>query len=162
MDNRYFNEYFSVGLNLICASAILFISLAVETGFFMPDEITRPLGIFVIFAGLFLSAWAMLYIKRGIFGIVKPRLNILIKDGPYRFIRHPFYLGAAISLAGVTVLFRNWLGLTGVFILFIPCEIYRAHFEDKALFDKFGIDWKEYAKNTGFIFPLLGRTKKPV
>lgn len=140
---------------MIAVGGIVFISLAVKSRFSMPKEIARPLGILITFAGLSLSVWAILYIKGGILGIVKPRLNILVKDGPYKFIRHPFYLGMAIIFTGVTVTLRNWLGLAGVFILFLPCEIYRAQFEDKALFRKFGVEWRDYANQTGFFLPFL-------
>ncbi len=153
--NHYFNEYLSIILNMIAVGGIVFISLAVKSRFSMPKEIERPLGILITFAGLFLSVWAMLYIKGGILGIVKPRLNILVKDGPYKFIRHPFYLGMTIIFLGVTVMLKSWLGLVGVFILLLPCEIYRAELEDNPLFPKFGVEWRDYVNHTGFFLPFL-------
>lgn len=51
--------------------------------------------------GLLLVLWAMITLGRS-FGIA-PADRGLVKDGPYRFVRHPMYLGELISLAGAVI-----------------------------------------------------------
>ena len=99
--------------------------------------------------------WASIYIKKAILGEIEPKLNILIKNGPYRFVRHPVYLGMTIALLGVPVSLGNWLGIIAVFLLFLPSEIYRAKLEEKKLAIKFGTEWENYVKKTNFILPFI-------
>ena len=51
--------------------------------------------------GLLLVLWAMVTLGRA-FGIA-PADRGLVNAGPYRFIRHPMYLGELISLAGAVI-----------------------------------------------------------
>jgi len=95
------------------------------------------------------------YIKKAILGEIEPKLNILIKNGPYRFIRHPVYLGMTIALLGVPLSLGSWLGIIAVFLLFLPSEIYRAKLEEKKLAIKFGTEWENYVKKTMFILPFI-------
>jgi len=92
-------------------------------------------------------------------GIVEPRLEVLVKDGPYRFVRHPVYLGNGIALVGVTILLRSWLGLLAVFLLFLPTELHRAKLEEQALAKKYGAEWESYAKRTSFFLPAFGPSR---
>jgi protein-S-isoprenylcysteine O-methyltransferase Ste14 len=92
-------------------------------------------------------------------GIIHSRLEILVKDGPYRYIRHPVCLGITIAFYGIPIAMRSWPGLIAVFLLFLPSKIYRAKLEEKALAKKFGGEWKSYALRTGFFLPFIGKSK---
>ena len=46
--------------------------------------------------------------------VVTRQESTLVTHGPYRWVRHPFYVTAALLMASVTVLTANWLiGLHG-------------------------------------------------
>jgi len=92
--------------------------------------------------------------KESFSGEVKPKLNVFIQTGPYKYVRHPVYLGTTIALIGVALSLRSWPGLASVFVLFLPAAIYRAKLEDRQLFKTFGEMWKNYQDTTGFIFPF--------
>ena len=87
---------------------------------------------------------------------MEPRLEYLVKNGPYRFISHPVYLGFTIAIIGPAVANRSWLGMIAALTLFLPIEIYRAKLEEKVLTEKFGSEWDNYVSQTGFIFPFIG------
>ncbi len=89
--------------------------------------------------------------------MVEETRGILVTNGPYRFVRHPVYLGLTVAILGIPVSLESWAGLVAVFVLFLPTEIYRARLEDRALALKFGEEWESYAKKTGFILPFLGK-----
>lgn len=101
--------------------------------------------------------YTTLYINGAFLSEVDPRLKVLVKDGPYRMVRHPVYLGMTIALARIPVALRSWAGLVGLLVLFLPSEIYRAMLEEKALSKNFGSEWDNYAAQTEFILPLIGR-----
>ena len=83
----------------------------------------------------------------------------LITDGPYKYIRHPLYIGAVMEVVGIPLIFNSYWTVLAAFFLFIPFEIYRAYFEERYLYELFGESYKEYAANTGAFFPRF--IKKP-
>jgi len=148
------NEYLPGILNGVTGAGILIISILVEFRFPISKEISKLTGYSLVAAGMLLFVWAATHIKGAILGEVKPKIDVLVQIGPYRYIRHPVYLGITIALIGVTVSGRSWPGLIGVFLLFLPTAIYRAKLEEQELSKKFGEEWENYKSNTGFILPI--------
>ena len=66
-------------------------------------------------------------------------------SGPYRWTRHPLYLGTTIIAAGIVIAARNWMvaALVGVYIVVPLWSAIRA--EEAHLRDKFGADYDAYA-----------------
>lgn len=151
------SEYTPSILNGVTGVVVILISFFVDLRFPISREIAKPLGLVIVFLGMALVLWATWHIREAFLGEVEPRLEVLVQDGPYRLLRHPVYLGMTVALAGLTLTTRSWPGLVGVFLLFLPSEIYRARLEENALFRKFGEEWEEYADQTGFFLPFSGR-----
>lgn len=141
-------------MNGLAGIAVLLISFLVELRIPMPLSAAKIIGIIVVYLGMALVVWATFHIRGAIRGMVKPRLSELVITGPYRFIRHPVYVGTTVALVGVTLSLRSWIGFLAVLILFLPSEIHRAKLEDKALAKEFGTKWDEYHKRTGFFYPI--------
>jgi protein-S-isoprenylcysteine O-methyltransferase Ste14 len=150
------NRYLPAILNIFSAIAVFLVSFLVDLRIPMSKGMAKVLGLIIVYAGMALVAWAAFYIKEAMAGVVEPRLEVLVKDGPYRFVRHPVYVGTAIALAGVTVVLRSWLGLLSVALLFLPTELHRAKLEEQALARKFGTEWEAYARQTNFFLPTFG------
>jgi protein-S-isoprenylcysteine O-methyltransferase Ste14 len=155
--NRNTNEYLPGILNGATAVGVMLVSFLVDLHLPLAQEVAKPLGMAVVAAGMAVALWAAAYIKEAFLGEVEPRLDGLVQSGPYRFVRHPVYLGITIALVGVTVALRSWPGMLGALLLFLPSEIYRAGLEERALSRRFGSEWKDYAARTGFILPRIGR-----
>lgn len=65
-----------------------------EQGAGLPEVIVAP----IMFAGFSLALLAKLYLNRS-FGLIAANRGVKVK-GPYRFVRHPMYLGYIIAQAG--------------------------------------------------------------
>lgn len=80
-----------------------------------------------------------------------PQARKLVTTGPYRFVRHPVYVGEILGALGLVV----WgfsIEKTLVFLLLIGCEIYRALQEEVLLREAF-YEYGEYAGRTKRFIP---------
>jgi protein-S-isoprenylcysteine O-methyltransferase Ste14 len=155
--NRNTDEYLPGILNGATAVGVMLVSFLIDLHLPMSKEVAKPVGMAVVAAGMAVALWATAHIKAAVLGEVEPRLDRLVQSGPYRFVRHPIYLGMTIALVGAALALRSWPGMLGALLLFLPSEIYRARLEERALSRRFGSEWKDYAARTGFILPRVGR-----
>jgi len=78
----------------------------------------------------------------------------LIKDGLYRHIRHPRYLGALTLGFGMVLLFRSWIG----FILLNPFTVVlllRIRDEEAFMKEEFELEWKSYCTESWRLIPYI-------
>lgn len=148
-------KYFPIVLNVSTAFFVILISFLNYFKFSGSIMNFKLLGIIIVYVGMGIFMWAAIYLKKAIMGIINPRLDIIVKNGPYKFCRHPVYFGITISMLGLAISLRSWIGIITVLFLFLPTEIHRAKLEEKAMAQKFGEEWFEYVKNTSFFFPFL-------
>lgn len=149
------DEYLAPILNGISGICVLAVSFYTPFQIPIQKSVAKPIGFIILYAGIMIVLLAATHIKSAMLGEVQPRLHILVKDGPYKFVRHPVYLGMTIAFFGAAFIMRNWLGIIGVFTLFLPSEIYRARLEEKALEKKFGDEWREYKNRIRFFLPTF-------
>src|SRR5688572_4724482 len=80
----------------------------------------------------------------------------LVTNGPYRWVRHPFYVTVAILLASVTLVTANWLiGVSSVVVLALLAL--RTPKEERMLIERFGQRYRDYMATTGRFVPRIGR-----
>ena len=80
----------------------------------------------------------------------------LVTQGPYRWVRHPFYVTAALLMASVTLLSANWLiGLSSFVVMALL--IARTPNEERKLIEKFGDEYRKYIATTGRFIPRIGK-----
>ena len=77
----------------------------------------------------------------------------LVVAGPYRYIRHPSYTGAILTLAGVGLGLANALSLTICLALPTIGYIRRIPHEEALLEGEFGKSYSEYAHRTRRLLP---------
>jgi protein-S-isoprenylcysteine O-methyltransferase Ste14 len=76
----------------------------------------------------------------------------LVTHGPYRWVRHPFYVTAALVMGSVTLLTANWLiGLSSLIVLALLAV--RTPKEEQMLIERFGQQYRDYMAKTGRFFP---------
>ena len=88
--------------------------------------------------------------------VVTRKEHTLIKHGPYRYVRHPFYVAMAMALTADSLVTTNWfLALTGA--LLVTLIRIRTKTEEEKLIERFGDDYRTYMQQTGRFVPHLKR-----
>lgn len=76
--------------------------------------------------------------------------------GPYRFVRHPLYLGFLISLWSTPVMTLGHLYFSGVSTLYILLAV---RFEERDLIRLYGEDYQRYRSGVSMLVPWSGSRK---
>jgi protein-S-isoprenylcysteine O-methyltransferase Ste14 len=90
--------------------------------------------------------------------VVTRRVHTLVIDGPYRWVRHPFYDAVALLLLGVSLATANWFVLAAGAAVFILLAV-RARTEERMLVARFGDDYRRYMDHTNRFLPRFGGTR---
>ena len=81
----------------------------------------------------------------------------LIREGPYKYMRHPMYLGAFVEAVGIPLLLNAYYALGFGLLVFIPLETWRTYIEERELIQTF--DWKymKYKRERWAFWPFKKR-----
>jgi protein-S-isoprenylcysteine O-methyltransferase Ste14 len=78
----------------------------------------------------------------------------VVRRGPYRFVRHPSYSGALLTVLGVLLCQTNLLSLA-CFVLALPGFAYRIRVEERALVSALGEPYRDYMRRTKRLVPFV-------
>ena len=78
----------------------------------------------------------------------------LIKKGPYKFLRHPYYLSIMLEVLGVTLIANALYAFFLALFVYVPLALMRAFFEERAMSDQFGEMYSHYKSEVSAFFPL--------
>jgi len=81
--------------------------------------------------------------------------QILVEVGPYRYIRHPSYSGALLTLLGFGLALGNWIGLAANLSCMGFAYAHRIPVEEAALASALGEAYKQYMRRTWRLVPFL-------
>ena len=108
-------------------------------------------GALLLCIGLFLQVWSYVYLARSLSIVAEARE--LVTRGPFRFIRHPIYLGQFIAQAAFWLILVRLQAVWVVFyVIFVAMQLYRARIEEQVLADAFGEPYRELKKKTFWFF----------
>ena len=79
----------------------------------------------------------------------------VIETGPYRYIRHPSYPGALVTLLGFGLALGNWAGLAAALACLGFAYAYRIPIEEAALIAALGSEYRQYMGRTWRLVPYL-------
>ena len=118
-------------------------------------ELLRWCGIALAFSGAGLMYWTLKNLGGNLTDTVVTRSNAtLVTQGPYRWVRHPFYMTAALTMVAVTLLSANaCIGVCSALVM--SFLVVRTSKEEQRLIDKFGQAYLDYSAKTGRFFPRL-------
>lgn len=111
-------------------------------------------GFVLVVAGYFLGSYALVANRyfSGMVRIQNDRDHKVVSSGPYRWVRHPGYLGAVITYAGIPFSLDSVWTLIPV-VITIGILVIRTSLEDRTLQNELD-GYKEYIRHTRYrLFP---------
>lgn len=94
-----------------------------------------------------LSIWSLRYAFS-----IEPEARRVVRNGAYRFVRHPIYLGYVLQYVGVWLIYPS-PALAATFLTWFVLTLARIHFEEKVLVGAFP-EYREYKRAIGALVPL--------
>lgn len=108
-------------------------------------------GLLLTVLGYGLSLWALWHL-RGSFAIMAEARSP-VTSGPYRYVRHPVYLGESLGMLGLCLAMGTVVALL-FWAAWTAMQLTRAHIEETKLAGQFD-DYRVYRERTRFIVPGL-------
>jgi protein-S-isoprenylcysteine O-methyltransferase Ste14 len=150
-------------LRLISLLWVFGIALNIFLSFQLPRAAILGKRIAIFFAGITLMftgiafRWysASLLGKYFTFDVATHSGQTVIEKGPYRYIRHPSYTGALLSLLGFGLALGNWAGLGAGLSCLGIAYAYRIPVEERALASALGEPYRQYLRRTWRLVPFL-------
>jgi len=114
------------------------------------------IGIGLMIAGMAFRFYAMSFLgKFFTYDVAVHAGQTVIEAGPYRYIRHPSYTGAFMTMIGLALALGNWAGLLVVVGCMGTAYAYRISVEEAALVAALGEPYKQYMQRTRRLIPFL-------
>lgn len=139
---------------------IMMLTIGYDYNALLMNRWVRRAGLIIMLLGWFLWYWGkkkigpasvdidplgeiarMIFHPKTKFERPKPTL---VTDGPYRFMRHPQYLGIILFYIGFTIALATIPGLIASILLIIPTHLWRAKEEEIMMMQIFGEKYKKF------------------
>jgi len=156
--NHFVSKKLPPGMKLIVALSYLAIFVylfALWTGAAAVWQRVAGLFLQIVAAGIFDWARTTTLNNRLTAAFDTDEPTFLMRDGPYRFVRHPFYCSY------ITFWIGSSLGCNS-FLLYVICVLLIASYVIAALLEEqkfksspFAVDYQNYVRETGFFFPKI-------
>lgn len=115
----------------------------------------RWLGVLLGIISIIFLAWVhrTLGTNWNVPGVAKEE-QVLVTDGPYRWLRHPMYTSFALIALAYWLISTNWL-VAAIGCVYWIVVVTKVKQEETALIKKFGDTYLEYMKHTGRFLPRV-------
>lgn len=136
-------------------SSLAFDLLAFVAGWTVPASVILVvIGGSVSAIGLAIRGWALRTLGRFFtMPITIAEDHRIIRDGPYRRLRHPSYTGGFLTALGLPIAMGSLAAVVFTLVACGAAYVYRIHLEEAALVRRFGDSYREYAAGTHRLFP---------
>jgi protein-S-isoprenylcysteine O-methyltransferase Ste14 len=132
------------GFRYLAVPAALFVAVFVLTRG-LPWTPMRIAGVALMIPGFVL--WGIAHVQLGDSFAIRAEARQLVTRGIYSRFRNPIYLFGGIGIAGLVLAFDRPLWLLA-FLVLIPMQIVRSQREARVLEEKFGDEYRQYARKT--------------
>jgi protein-S-isoprenylcysteine O-methyltransferase Ste14 len=118
------------------------------TGIARPEVTMWPqiAGAAICAGGAAIALWcvgAFIFVGKGTPAPFDPPRRLVIR-GPYRFVRNPMYIGAALALSGAALFYKSWPLLIYGCALLVVAHCIVLFYEEPTLRKSFGAEYEAY------------------
>jgi protein-S-isoprenylcysteine O-methyltransferase Ste14 len=112
-------------------------------------------GVALLALGLGFSAWARHHLGSNWSGVVTLKGDHeLIRTGPYRWVRHPIYVGVIAALIGCVLAYGELRGILGVALVVIAM-VRKLRIEERYMHERFKEEYARYRADTPALIPFV-------
>lgn len=117
-------------------------------------------GVCIYAVAIFLRLWAVVSLgdQWSVHIIGKDKLSgnrRLIMKGPYKYIRHPVYLGIILEQVGIPLVFNLFYTAIIIGCISVALQLAKSNLEEGEMQNRLGEDYKDYIRNTPRFNPFL-------
>lgn len=153
VDDRHSDAFFVV-ITITCNTTATAWALWVDIGVIGARPLVLWLGVALMIAGFAFRAWARRVLGRWFHPVVTAKAeHDLIRDGPYRWLRHPIYLGILVSYIGFGVALGTWPSIALTSVPALVGLLYVIHVEESVLAEQLGESYDAYVADTNRFIP---------
>ena len=128
----------------------------------LTDTNLNLIGAGVVALGLAFSVWARVHLGRNWSGTVTVKQDHeLVRDGPYRYVRHPIYTGLLIAFIGCAIARDEWRVVLGIAIIYAGFWR-KLKLEERWMTEQFGDAYRRYIAEVPALVPNPFRTVRAV
>ncbi len=114
------------------------------------------IGIVIMLLGIALRVWANQTLGRFFTRTLRVTAEQrVVRDGPYRLVRHPGYLGDILLWIGAALATLNWLVVVILTVTAVLAYSYRIRVEEAMLQEALGDTYRAYMRHTWRLVPLV-------
>jgi len=146
-------------VSLAFAISIILVVVAIALNYFhlgVVVDVIGWIGIVVMLCGITFRVWAFQTLGR--FYTRTLRISEgqrVVQDGPYKYVRHPGYLGVILLWVGAGLATANWIAAVLVTLTIVAAYRYRISAEERMLIASFGDQYEVYAEHTWRLLPFI-------
>src|SRR2546430_16256284 len=115
----------------------------------------QGVGLAVVVLGAALALWCIVtfaFVGKGTPAPFDPPRRLVVR-GPYRFVRNPMYIGAALALAGAALFYGSWPLLIYAAVFLLSTHVFVVVYEEPMLRRTFGQEYEAYCRQVLRWFP---------
>ena len=119
-----------------------------------PRHVLFMAGMALILCGLLFRWWSIHVLGRYFtVDVAIASDHRIIRNGPYRWLRHPSYTGALTSFLGLALCQGDLVSMAIIVIPVFAVFLHRIRIEERALAQAFPDDYPRYAQQTARLIP---------
>jgi protein-S-isoprenylcysteine O-methyltransferase Ste14 len=139
---------------LVAISIGVAIFVAVAAGSQDPAPAWQVAGGIVLWLGLVMRIWAVAALGRSFRTTVEVDPDqAVVTGGPYRWVRHPAYLGLVLIVAGFGLALGSWLSFAAGLLIPLPALVRRIAVEEAELERVLGDAYRSYEAGRARLLP---------